>query len=796
MKKLLFTLAALLTAGISYAGMPVLAFDVDEINLAAGESQTINVLIAQDAGQTVMGGQFQVYVPDGFTIEYVNLGTPRQPNWQYFRPGVVMTDGGTPVSSSNPEPGYYRIMVVNTSTNCILQGDEVEYYGGEGVDPVLFSFNLIANEDYDGSPATIALVDTETFENKWSMNETENYYPLQEGNTISFEVNPEEVGPTVAPDPVISFVENADGSVTVNVDPYTSVAIHVNGYEENYYTAPVTIQQGYTDKVITVEAINAPENMEPSQTVNKEYTLTAKEKETAAKPTYTTEVTATTVIITVVPDPNTDGELVILDEDGNEVKTNPIVVNRGATDATYTFTAYTEEGDTYKQSPLLNGEVNIPALEVSAAPTVEVTEDGQCVIITVTGDNVTLVVDGYETYEDEDGSLYVIIPKKEEDGNWTVTYTATNQEGDKQPTTVTNEVTIKPADKAASVAPEFRMETYDTYCLIYAYVDAKAGTVVMYDEYGVEPIDNPVRVNRPAYGEDAIYYTAVAGNTDEGWYKETRNSEVFKIPAQEAKVYDTPAPTVTAEQDDNNMVITATGEGTVTLYVTVYDPETGAPTTYTVEGEGEASYSIARGDEDVMISYYATAEATEVPAGYDELGEAGATQAVTDWVDKKEQVTPPTPTEKADAPNSSKENYVYQDGNVYYNAYTVTLTQPENSEDTNYEIYYRIGVLQEDGTYLYPEEWTLYTGPFNKAEEGTYMVEAYATADNKLESDHIFDGFTVSVATSIEELFAGENVASVRFFNVAGQEMQEVNGLTIVVTTYTNGTQSAVKVIK
>ena len=41
-----------------------------------------------------------------------------------------------------------------------------------------------------------------------------------------------------------------------------------------------------------------------------------------------------------------------------------------------------------------------------------------------------------------------------------------------------------------------------------------------------------------------------------------------------------------------------------------------------------------------------------------------------------------------------------------------------------------------------------------------------------------------------------KTVAGVRYFNVAGQEMQEANGLTIVVTTYTDGTTSTVKVMK
>lgn len=50
----------------------------------------------------------------------------------------------------------------------------------------------------------------------------------------------------------------------------------------------------------------------------------------------------------------------------------------------------------------------------------------------------------------------------------------------------------------------------------------------------------------------------------------------------------------------------------------------------------------------------------------------------------------------------------------------------------------------------------------------------------------------------IEELVTDTNkvVAGVRYYNIMGQEMKEINGLTIVVTTYTDGSHSAVKVIK
>ncbi len=42
----------------------------------------------------------------------------------------------------------------------------------------------------------------------------------------------------------------------------------------------------------------------------------------------------------------------------------------------------------------------------------------------------------------------------------------------------------------------------------------------------------------------------------------------------------------------------------------------------------------------------------------------------------------------------------------------------------------------------------------------------------------------------------GTIVSNIRYYNIMGQEMQEANGLTIVVTTFTDGSHSAVKVIK
>ena len=50
--------------------------------------------------------------------------------------------------------------------------------------------------------------------------------------------------------------------------------------------------------------------------------------------------------------------------------------------------------------------------------------------------------------------------------------------------------------------------------------------------------------------------------------------------------------------------------------------------------------------------------------------------------------------------------------------------------------------------------------------------------------------------TAVEELNANKTVANVRYFNVAGQEMAQPEGMTIQVTTYTDGTTSTAKVVK
>ena len=83
----------------------------------------------------------------------------------------------------------------------------------------------------------------------------------------------------------------------------------------------------------------------------------------------------------------------------------------------------------------------------------------------------------------------------------------------------------------------------------------------------------------------------------------------------------------------------------------------------------------------------------------------------------------------------------------------------------------------------------LYTTDFAKV-----GVQSIYTAGNEVNRSDI--AFVINPASGIDEVNSGKQVAGVRYYNMVGQEMQQAQGMTIVVTTYTDGTTSAVKVMK
>ena len=118
-------------------------------------------------------------------------------------------------------------------------------------------------------------------------------------------------------------------------------------------------------------------------------------------------------------------------------------------------------------------------------------------------------------------------------------------------------------------------------------------------------------------------------------------------------------------------------------------------------------------------------------------------------------------------------------------AYRVEITPTEPST-----IYVR---TQFAGTY---SEWFTYSDPMVFTDAGQYLVEAYAVADGKSSSDHVSHSFEVELYTALGETPVGKQIVGTRYYNLMGQEVQQPDGVVIVVTTYSDGTTSAAKVVK
>ena len=81
----------------------------------------------------------------------------------------------------------------------------------------------------------------------------------------------------------------------------------------------------------------------------------------------------------------------------------------------------------------------------------------------------------------------------------------------------------------------------------------------------------------------------------------------------------------------------------------------------------------------------------------------------------------------------------------------------------------------------------------------TYTVYVTDKARGSFTFDDIYSDIDLVInnTTAVEEINAGKTVASVNYYNLAGQmSAQPVDGVNIVVTTYTDGTRTTAKVIK
>ena len=111
----------------------------------------------------------------------------------------------------------------------------------------------------------------------------------------------------------------------------------------------------------------------------------------------------------------------------------------------------------------------------------------------------------------------------------------------------------------------------------------------------------------------------------------------------------------------------------------------------------------------------------------------------------------------------------------------------EDGTEIPASVFYNSWNLSSYGAYLYYDEAPLFTHQVG-------IQVFYTIGREKNASDIVY--LEVYPNTGVDELNAGKQVADVRYYNIAGQEMAQPNGLTIQVTTYTDGTRSTTKVIK
>ncbi|MBQ6080534.1 MAG: hypothetical protein IJK93_09700 [Muribaculaceae bacterium] len=308
----------------------------------------------------------------------------------------------------------------------------------------------------------------------------------------------------------------------------------------------------------------------------------------------------------------------------------------------------------------------------------------------------------------------------------------------------------------------------------------------------VELVDGQIQL---VEGANVIAVTVSADNHDD-----LVATAEYEWTAPEPPVVYTDKPNITYVDDPEaqTVTVTATGNGHIIL---MWDEQVMA------EGEGEAVWVIPYGDDPEGEEYGVSATAQEPGK------EVSEPAVATVFVPGKSGETPPEPPV-----DPTDEGYwlilVWADGTeVPYELMLGSNGDYVDVQNLEYPQFVDVACFyfKIDGVaYGAAEDMTpafLGEADMNPLTPNTnvYFVEngyAYTIGIHLIMNEDTgeVDSYSAYVAkggaVEVEELVNGKTVAGVRYFNLAGQEMQEANGMTIVVTTYTDGTTSAVKVMK
>ena len=291
-----------------------------------------------------------------------------------------------------------------------------------------------------------------------------------------------------------------------------------------------------------------------------------------------------------------------------------------------------------------------------------------------------------------------------------------------------------------------------------------------------------------AEGENAVVVTVTCDG-----YNDLVVTQDFTYTAPEVPVV-TPTPEIVVTEGEEAYVITVVGEGELHMYVN--------------NDEVEFPYTIARGEEDVTYVITATAQ--------------GENMQISETATKTVVVPALAGGEEPDPHAQGYWIVVYtQDGQEVWNEFMYSNGQYTMILPLDYETYgtfdwangaprpdveyyividgVRYGAAEGDMTETFLGDAMM--NPLAENENLYYLAEGLGIIYNMGifydEENQTYYVYAAKAGTvGIDELVDGKQIANVRYFNLAGQEMQEANGMIIVVTTYTDGTTSAAKVMK
>ena len=632
-------------------------------------------------------------------------------------------------------------------------------------------------------------------------------YALAEGKTQSETVRAnwtceaKEVVVEYAETPVITYDEE---TFTVTATSADEVHLFINGnpVEGNTYT----FEQTTEEVTYQVTAYASAEGKEDSPYASKEVVVPAKEVEYTAVPVVTVEVTDDAYIITATG----DGE-VTLYVDGVEVE-NPYTVVRPETEpeepyAIYVYATAQEDGKEMSSS-----EVQRIVIEPKPAPQPQPTPEPE-VTIDVTDDAIIINVDGegdIHVYVDgEEVENPYIIPRGDEDVTVVVTATA-QEEGKEISETATEEITV-PAKEVTPEPNDYKIEPlWDITDLSFLttndvrqgfgmngkfYINDKAAMkVLVLDENGLANTEFEGGANcgitRDEAGNLVISNATFPGAWEEATIKvinpETNEMKVYTVPVEcgvEGRCDFLGFARGNLMEDGVIYLTGATNAGVSIM--TIEGGEVNADECYVAPCDGLSptsstviNYYTDLAGEDALL--YVTRNAALVKIAFDGSDLVPATIALPGkgacngtfpfiWDEKEFFVYPTLPNyldgfavaeAGADAPIVEVPATYAANANVFQ----ADWLNAEICKDNNEKEYVTIYQYYPGG---YIAVYMLYKG--DRPEVGG--IEEITNDTNKV-------------------------VAGMRYYNILGQEMIEANGLTIVVTTYTDGSSSAAKVIK